>query len=262
MIDYVKKIATSNQTERRNAILDILRDCDIPFCTHRVKENKHFVENIVIPLNPQNDRLVIGAHYDSVDRSTGANDNASGVSVLIELAKKLIKENKQNIELVLFDREEYEDHGSSAYIKWCGKQNIRAMVNIDMCGFGDTTVIVTKGNLGNPAFEKLLNPKILAKHNIICIDSVPFPISDDERFDENSICNIAIETMLEWEAKAYIAEIPKLKENGNIITKALREILDNMESKKTFHNAVNDNIDSVSEKTMEMVYNYLVDGLL
>ena len=31
--------------------------------------------------------LVIGAHYDSVDGSPGANDNASGVAVMLELAR-------------------------------------------------------------------------------------------------------------------------------------------------------------------------------
>jgi Zn-dependent M28 family amino/carboxypeptidase len=31
--------------------------------------------------------LVIGAHYDSVDESPGANDNASGVAVMLELAR-------------------------------------------------------------------------------------------------------------------------------------------------------------------------------
>jgi hypothetical protein len=36
----------------------------------------------------QNHLLVIGAHYDSFDLSPGADDNASGVAMLIELARK------------------------------------------------------------------------------------------------------------------------------------------------------------------------------
>ena len=39
--------------------------------------------------NPNADILVIGAHYDTIPDSPGANDNASGVAVLLELARAL-----------------------------------------------------------------------------------------------------------------------------------------------------------------------------
>ena len=39
--------------------------------------------------DPATGAIVIGAHYDAIEGSPGANDNASGVAVLLELARTL-----------------------------------------------------------------------------------------------------------------------------------------------------------------------------
>lgn len=53
----------------------------------------HTVRNIAVSLTPSvpsmdTPTLVVGAHYDSFPGSPGANDNASGVAALIELARQ------------------------------------------------------------------------------------------------------------------------------------------------------------------------------
>lgn len=64
--------------------------------------------NIVGRINPaQTKRIIIGTHYDTKLGTPGANDGASGVSVLLQLAKNLKIENA-GIDLVFFDAEEYE----------------------------------------------------------------------------------------------------------------------------------------------------------
>jgi len=51
--------------------------------------------------------LVIGAHYDSASNSPGANDNATGVAAVLELARLLVDyQPKRNIYLVAFVNEE------------------------------------------------------------------------------------------------------------------------------------------------------------
>ncbi|MBV9079752.1 MAG: M28 family peptidase [Elusimicrobia bacterium] len=47
-------------------------------------------ENVLASFGPaEGDALVIGAHYDAVPGSPGADDNASGVAVLLEIARRL-----------------------------------------------------------------------------------------------------------------------------------------------------------------------------
>ncbi len=57
--------------------------------------------------------LVIGAHYDTVPGTPGADDNATGVAVLLELASEFaLRPLKYPVQLVAFDMEEYGYLGS------------------------------------------------------------------------------------------------------------------------------------------------------
>ncbi|MDN3556850.1 M28 family peptidase [Halomonas maura] len=59
--------------------------------------------------------LVVGAHYDTVRGTSGADDNASGVAVLLELARRLQgAELEREIRLVAFVNEEAPHFGSDA----------------------------------------------------------------------------------------------------------------------------------------------------
>jgi len=184
LLENVHCIAVTNQLQRREAIKKILTKKNIPFKVQQALQGNHEIENIIITFGISDQYLVFGAHYDSVEGSTGANDNASGVSILIELAERLYSQQAVGIEIVFFDREETNDHGSTAYIRLRGKEHISTMVNLDMCGFGDIIFMVTKGNINNPLFMSLLKVELLERHNILSIDRVPFRIGDDESFDE------------------------------------------------------------------------------
>jgi Zn-dependent M28 family amino/carboxypeptidase len=86
--------------------------------------------------------LVIGAHYDAVPGTPGADDNASGVAVLLELAQCLAQQPPAvPIWLVAFDMEEYGLLGSQAYataLKAAG-QPVRLMMSLEMLGYCDRT---------------------------------------------------------------------------------------------------------------------------
>lgn len=79
--------------------------------------------------------IIIGAHYDCQENSPGANDDASGVAVVLETAH-LLKNISSPYELrfVLFSGEEYHCRGSLYYVRNLSnydKRNIKAVIDID-----------------------------------------------------------------------------------------------------------------------------------
>jgi aminopeptidase YwaD len=87
-------------------------------------------------------RIVIGGHYDSVPAGPGANDNASGTSVVVEMARAMAADGVfDDTCFVLFGSEEIGLLGSAHYVSSLqpGEQDaIEAMLNFDMLGVGDT----------------------------------------------------------------------------------------------------------------------------
>lgn len=86
--------------------------------------------------------LVVGAHYDAVPTTPGADDNASGVAGLLELARRLGEAPpKSPVELVAYTLEENGLVGSAEHarsLKVEGRR-VRAMLSLEMLGcFKDT----------------------------------------------------------------------------------------------------------------------------
>lgn len=83
-------------------------------------------------------QLLLGAHYDSVAGSPGANDNASGTAVLLDMARRLSETPiGRQAWFVAFDGEEDGLHGSRAFVRNAGSpflRQLRAMLNFDMVG--------------------------------------------------------------------------------------------------------------------------------
>ena len=87
--------------------------------------------------------VVIGAHYDTEPQTPGANDNASGIAVLLELARRLrTRPMARSVRLVAFANEEApwgmtENMGSVAYARRCRQRGeaIHAMISMDSVGY-------------------------------------------------------------------------------------------------------------------------------
>ena len=93
---------------------------------------------------PDLPRVLIGAHYDTVPGSPGADDNASGVAVLLEAARLLSSESPgATIEFVAFSLEELQGTtygvGSRAFAEQARREGVRyagALV-LEMVGYTD-----------------------------------------------------------------------------------------------------------------------------
>lgn len=87
--------------------------------------------------------IIIGAHYDTVINSPGADDNASGIACLLELIRMLHNYNShRTLRFVAFTLEEppsfgTEQMGSDVYAKSCKdkNENIVGMIALEMLGY-------------------------------------------------------------------------------------------------------------------------------
>lgn len=87
--------------------------------------------------------FVIGAHYDSVFGSPGANDNGSGVAALLALARRFAgKPARQTLRFVAFVNEEppyfqSEEMGSFVYAKRCQERGdrIAGMISLETIAY-------------------------------------------------------------------------------------------------------------------------------
>jgi aminopeptidase YwaD len=90
--------------------------------------------------SPKVGRIVVGAHLDSVPAGPGANDNSSGSSVVLELARVLAgRDQPYTVHFVLFGAEELGLLGSQRYVASLSPADLaasRAMINLDMVGVG------------------------------------------------------------------------------------------------------------------------------
>ena len=128
---------------------------------HRQKPFLYNLKNIACDkLGSTNNTIVVSAHYDSrtdgindsEGRAPGADDNASGVSVLLEVARILSKLSlEHSISFVLFSGEEQGKWGSKYYADFIDKADIDLdlLINLDMVGFrpeGSSSILIEYDN--------------------------------------------------------------------------------------------------------------------
>lgn len=146
LMETVNKIAiprhyiaeSSNNRYVRDLILERLRSFGYAVFRQGVHDNI-----VAYPKSPPGDRpvILIGAHYDSVPFSAGADDNASAVAALLACAGTLSRQDRpHSVCFAAFNREEEDLKGSRDFVhNWIAKQKMRiAEAHIfEMVGFCD-----------------------------------------------------------------------------------------------------------------------------
>lgn len=137
--------------------------------------------------------FVVGGHMDTVPRSPGANDNASGTAILIEMARLLRGHHKARLfEFVAFGAEEYGTNnrhhvGSQVYVNRLGSQGRErspGMVSVDMVADGRPLIVGNSG-LANDSVANELHRQIEGAGIAVrfetscdCSDNGPFEHAD------------------------------------------------------------------------------------
>ncbi|MBW4634357.1 MAG: M28 family peptidase [Iphinoe sp. HA4291-MV1] len=116
---------------------------------HTFRVRSKTCQNLILNLPSQTESqkgdlppILIGAHYDAVPGTPGADDNATGVAVLLELARMFATQpTKYPLRLVAFDMEEYGLLGSTEYAAKLKQeqQPLRLMISLEMLGYCDRT---------------------------------------------------------------------------------------------------------------------------
>jgi hypothetical protein len=112
--------------------------------------------------------FVIGAHMDTVSGSPGANDNASGVAVMLEIARLVSSTAKARfIKFIAFGAEEYGQDGrhhvgSQVNVNRLSNREVRrtpGMISVDMIADGTPLIVGTSG-IGPEIVARTLYRKI------------------------------------------------------------------------------------------------------
>jgi hypothetical protein len=153
--------------------------------------------------------VVVGAHYDTADAtgSPGANDNASGVGVVLELARAF--RDRDNLPTLVFAAfgseevsEEYDkddlEYGSAymaGQLESLGGEVI-GMVNLDMVGVGEAAIAYA--TLEAPGtFSDLFLDFAEERGEEVGFVRDPGDWSDNEAFEEEGISSFTLEWQLD-----------------------------------------------------------------
>ena len=172
----------------------------------RFKEN-YLSTNIIgtIPAVKKTKKtIVITAHYDHLGKMgkntffPGANDNASGVAMLLEFARHYSKNpTKYNLVFIAFAGEEAGLIGSSYFVQypWIKLEDIHFLLNLDIMGSGEEGITVVNATKHPESFQKLVDINIQEKYVPQVKARGPAANSDHYWFSERGVPAFFIYTM-------------------------------------------------------------------
>lgn len=143
------------QASASRYIQERLRSSDLRPEVHKYERKGQEWENVSVTFPGHGDsdsRIVAVAHYDSTSRelsptAPGADDNATGVAALLEIARMVSGlEFEHTVQLVFFSNEEHGRQGSKAFAKELREKGtqVKAVLNVDIVGYNNPTDIFSK----------------------------------------------------------------------------------------------------------------------
>ncbi len=141
---YVTRLLEEYGWDVRRHNFDVLNDVG----ELNLGENLHGTNLVATrrgQFDPQRPRLCVGAHLDSRPDTPGADDNASAVAAMLEIARLLPPswpdDAALELELVAFDLEENGMLGGREHARLTKESNVnlRGMVSLEMLGYCDHT---------------------------------------------------------------------------------------------------------------------------
>lgn len=254
ILDFVKRLESKTDSQRFEIITDILKEWNIDFFIQNYSQNH---QNIIVQNNPNQRNIALGSHFDVVQFSGGANDNASAIAICLYILQKH-KNNPsfKNISLTFFffDEEETGLKGSKAYLKEFGLGKIESFINFELVGQGDKFGLWslnanTKG-LALESFENICQKNQISSFRF---DKIVTNTADHVRFREVGLEDaFTITCLSDADMQIYI-EYQKAQVN-NAPLHILQSIIQKAPLFQHYHQPSDLSI-YLSEKTLQMTAN-------
>lgn len=250
----LKRIATPDQKARRAALETSLRELRCQFSAIKHRVDQYELVNYSVTLRDGTPKLILSAHYDSHTGSVGANDNGAGVCILLALIQHYLAEPPLfPLEVVFFDLEEVGMVGSLAYLRRVPHHEMHALINLEVCGVGDTIALGPTPQLAHDAFAVVRDVNATSQHPIQPL--VTMPPGDDYRFMQAGIPSLSICALPHDDGPALVEAAQAIYEER--LPKQLPSIID------TVHSGARDRVDVVDPAAMRMIHDWLravIDG--
>jgi hypothetical protein len=148
----------------RNCYKETINSVELDIQSRYIKSYQ--TQNVIGYLKGETDTcLVLTAHYDHIGCMgydtyfPGANDNASGIAMVLNLAKMFSEQKKlkYSVMFIFFSGEELGLLGSKYYTEnpLFPLSKIKFMINLDMVGSGDQGIKVVNGTIFKKEFDRL-----------------------------------------------------------------------------------------------------------
>ena len=229
--------------------------------------------------NSKAETIIIGAHYDHLgygefgsrhdgDREihNGADDNASGVSILLNLANNLSLNSNYNYLFIAFSGEEHGLLGSSYFAKnpTVDLKKVKFMLNFDMVGrLNDERTLAVNGVGTSDAWGKLLN-KANTMNFVLKTSESGFGASDHTAFYLQEIPVLHFFTGQHEDYHKPSDDVDKINFTGMyLIMEYVKSIIEHSEKIKTFKFQETVTTEKSTPKfkvTLGIMPDYLYDG--
>ncbi|MEG0897600.1 MAG: M28 family peptidase [Ruthenibacterium sp.] len=262
-VDFTKMLtllACKDADARRAAMEEALRLSALQYTVQTDAENTkmlHPAQNFLVKIgDAAQPCLLFCAHYDALPGSLGANDNAAAVCILLALARTLSARG-QTAEFAFFDAEESGRGGSKLYVRELAKGSVTGVINLDLCGYGDTLVILDKGHAKKKALRPFCGKDILQKHTAQLVKYLPE--SDDASFRGTQLPSMSLAIVPRWDIQ-YLNALSTY--GGGFLGRPpeFEMMIGQMEVTTTMHGSFRDTLEAVQPDAMQRVYNYLLDA--
>ncbi|MCK5106266.1 MAG: M20/M25/M40 family metallo-hydrolase, partial [Elusimicrobiales bacterium] len=192
----------------------------------------------------KNDFVIIGAHYDHLKTENGkvypgADDNASGIALMLELAK-YYSEHKtaRTLIFIAFDGEEDGRIGSKYFLKTLQKnelKEINAMINIDTVGRLNNKKLLILNAASSPYWKHIFRGAGFTTGTGIEIISKELDSSDQISFSEKGVPAVQIFSGAHKDFHKPSDTFEKIDFQGIVKTaELLREVLNYLTSDSSF----------------------------
>lgn len=257
---HLEALAQKDPDARRTALTQVLEAEGLSYALQEEEpgfQHPRGIVNYILTPWREEPGLLLCAHYDAVPGSFGANDNAASLCILIALAKEL-RERSLPVRFAFFDGEESGRAGSRLYASQAERTSLTGVINLDVCGFGDSLAIYGRGHEARPSLRPFSTRAILGKYNGQVVNYLPE--SDDASFAGSRIPAMSLCVV----PRSDLRYLKAMSAYGNGFLGRPPEfhmMLEQMEVTTTMHGGYRDHPRYVEQKAMEQVWAYLLEGI-